>query len=190
MITFQTLSPQQISQIYSRYMEKDFPVPELKPLSSILRMMEDGIYLSLSVLEEGEPVGYALFLDPPGGEYLLLDYFATFPEKRGGGLGARILEAMELYLAPRVVLLESEWPPLAPDPVMAQRRLSFYLRSGCLEAPVQSRVFGVRYSLLALSQDSRHLEKVGPAMEEFYRLMVRNPQVREREISIFPSPSL
>lgn len=185
MITFQTLSPQQVSGIYARYMEKDFPVPELKPLSSILRMMEDGIYLPLSILEEGTPVGYALLLDPPGGDYLLLDYFATFPEKRGGGLGGRILEALEIYLAPRVVLLESEWPPLAPDPVMAQRRLSFYLRSGCLEAPVQSRVFGVRYSLLALTQDSGHLEKVGPAMEEFYRLMVRNDQVRDREVAFF-----
>lgn len=185
MITFQTLSPQQVSGIYARYMEKDFPVPELKPLSSILRMMEDGIYLPLSILEEGTPVGYALLLDPPGGDYLLLDYFATFPEKRGGGLGGRILEALELYLAPRVVLLESEWPPLAPDPVMAQRRLSFYLRSGCLEAPVQSRVFGVRYSLLALTQDSGRLEKVGPAMEEFYRLMVRNDQVRDREVAFF-----
>ena len=185
MITFQTLSPQQVSGIYARYMEKDFPAPELKPLSSILRMMEDGIYLPLSILEEGTPVGYALLLDPPGGDYLLLDYFATFPEKRGGGLGARILEALELYLAPRVLLLESEWPPLAPDPVMAQRRLSFYLRSGCLEAPVQSRVFGVRYSLLALTQDSGHLEKVGPAMEEFYRLMVRNDQVRDREVAFF-----
>lgn len=185
MITFQTLSPQQVSGIYARYMEKDFPAPELKPLSSILRMMEDGIYLPLSILEEGTPVGYALLLDPPGGDYLLLDYFATFPEKRGGGLGGRILEALELYLAPRVVLLESEWPPLAPDPVMAQRRLSFYLRSGCLEAPVQSRVFGVRYSLLALTQDSGHLEKVGPAMEEFYRLMVRNDQVRDREVAFF-----
>ncbi len=185
MITFQTLSPQQVSGIYARYMEKDFPAPELKPLSSILRMMKDGIYLPLSILEEGTPVGYALLLDPPGGDYLLLDYFATFPEKRGGGLGGRILEALELYLAPRVVLLESEWPPLAPDPVMAQRRLSFYLRSGCLEAPVQSRVFGVRYSLLALTQDSGHLEKVGPAMEEFYRLMVRNDQVRDREVAFF-----
>ena len=185
MITFQTLSPQQVSGIYARYMEKDFPVPELKPMSSILRMMEDGIYLPLSILEEGTPVGYALLLDPPGGDYLLLDYFATFPEKRGGGLGGSILEALELYLAPRVVLPESEWPPLAPDPVMAQRRLSFYLRSGCLEAPVQSRVFGVRYSLLALTQDSGHLEKVGPAMEEFYRLMVRNDQVRDREVAFF-----
>lgn len=190
MITFQVLSPRQISEIYARYMKQDFPVPELKPLSSILRMTEEGIYLPLSVLEEGEPAGYAFLLDPPGGEYLLLDYFATFPEKRGGGLGARILEALELYLAPRVVLLESEWPPLAPDPVMAQRRLSFYLRSGCLEAPVQSRVFGVWYTLLALTRDSGHLEKTGPAMEEFYRLMVRNPQVREREIFIFPAPSL
>lgn len=188
MITFQTLTPQQVEQLYRDYMKGDFPLPELKPLSSILGMMERGIYRSLSVQAEGQAIGYALLLDPPQGEYLLLDYFATFPACRGKGLGGCILPALGEYLAPRVVLLESEYPPLAPDPALAARRLAFYQRSGCLLAPVRSRIFGVEYSLLALTRDPAHLPNVGPAMEDFYRLMVRNPQVRAREVQVFPAP--
>lgn len=185
MIQFQTLTPAQVGDLYSRYMEGDFPSPELKPLSSILGMMERRIYLPLSVLEEDQPVGYALLLDPPGETYLLLDYLATFPTCRGKGLGARILSALEAYLAPRVVLLESEYPPAAPDPALAARRLAFYQRSGCRLAPVRSRIFGVEYSLLALSRDPAHLEQVGPAMEGFYRLMVRSQSVRDRQVQVF-----
>lgn len=188
MITFRPMTPAQVQQLYSQYMKEDFPLPELKPLASILGMMDRGIYLPLSILQEDRPVGYALLLDPPGEQYLLLDYFATFPQCRGQGLGQPVLAALAQYLAPRVVLLESEYPPLAPDPALAARRLAFYQRSGCRLAPVRSRIFGVEYALLALSPDPAHLDQVGPAMEGFYRLMVRNDQVRAREVKVFAAP--
>lgn len=186
MIGFQDMSQEEVTRLYRREMVRDFPPPELKPLESILRMTREGIYRSLLVTQDGTPAGYALLVLPKESDAALLDYLAVFPAFRGTGVGGQLLPALARAFPQRLITLESEWPQDAPDPALAARRLAFYKRSGCLQAASHSYIFGVHYALLAVTDDPARLDRVAPAMEEFYALMVRSPQVRQNNVEILP----
>ena len=71
------------------------------------------------------------------------------------------------------LILECEHPDEAPDRAAAERRIAFYLRAGARQTALESRVFGVRYRILALPCGGCAAdEALGRDLRELYRLMV------------------
>ena len=147
------LNETEAETIHREQMTRDFPEAELKPFSAVRGLMRRGLYEPLALYEDGHLVCYAWQTVLPDCETALLDYFAVLPELRGHGTGTRALTALAEYYAPRkkTLLIECEHPAEAPDPAVARRRIGFYLRAGARTTAIESRLFGVRYMVLALS---------------------------------------
>ena len=108
-------------------------------------------------------------------------YFAVRSDLRGGGIGTQALHTLARYYADRLddLILECEHPDEAPDHAIAERRIAFYLRAGACSTKLESRVFGVRYRILALPcGDHAGDEVVGQELKDLYRMMVPEPYYR------------
>jgi len=144
------LSRKQVTDIYRKYMKKDFPKDELKPLPMILKSLDDGIYSCIGLECDGKICGYAYFVCL--GTYTLLDYFAVIPEKRGIGYGSEFLRLLsDFFSRYSMVLVESENPEYAEDEddrIKRLRRIDFYIRNGFRDTGARALLFGVRYVLL------------------------------------------
>lgn len=141
-------------QIYDQYMTVDFPPEELKAWKIVESLYKRGCYDFLAAFEGDDFLGYSFQFCPKDTDTILLDYLSVIPRYRGKGIGGTILEALRVFYADtgKVILLESEYPPEAPDPGIAQRRLGFYRRSGMVDTQVQVRLFGVRFCIFASSR--------------------------------------
>lgn len=154
------LSPEQMTEIYNRYMMTDFPQDELKPLGRILDMIRTGLCCAYGLYEDekdgGELRGYATFIVPDGLRYGLLDYLAVLKEYRGTGVGHAFFHLVgdtltARYPALRGFFIESEAVAYAVDErehQIREKRISFYTQNKCLKTPLGSRLFGVTYSIL------------------------------------------
>lgn len=169
-------------QIYETRMVQDFPAAELKPFTSIREMMQAGIYEPLVLEDEdGNLQAYAWQVLLPGRRSALLDYFAVRSDLRGGGIGTQALHTLSRYYADRLddLILECEHPDEAPDHAIAERRIAFYLRAGACSTKLESRVFGVRYRILALPCGGHARDEVvGQELKDLYRMMVPEPYYR------------
>ena len=147
------LSLQEMQEIYDTKMKGDFPPAEIKPFSTIRAMHERGEYLGLGMLTaEGGILAYAFFvICRPDGQAVLLDYFAVDKDRRGEGIGSRMLREIIERFADIPVLLESEDPDHACDEAdrkKREKRLSFYHRNNALDTGVRAWVFDVDYRVL------------------------------------------
>ena len=156
------LSKEELVQLYNAEMIFDFPKSELKPVRAMLRLMDEGKYEPLLVLEDGEAIGYAMVWLPPSREGALLEYFGVLRGKRNGGLGTRILH----ILAERYgqIFGEAE-APTSDDPAendLRRRRIAFYLRNGLRVLDYECALFGVHFNCLYLGPeaDDRKIDKL------------------------------
>ena len=168
--------------IYEQQMVRDFPASELKPFRAVEELMQAGLYEPLGFYEKGALAAYAWQTVVPQADSALLDYFAVLPARRGGGVGTAVLHQLAAYYAPRksALLIECEHPAEAPDPVEARRRIGFYLRAGALPTAAESRLFGVRYQILALpcGDAAYSASRLSADLETMYRIMVPEPYYR------------
>ena len=84
-------SPTQLRQIFETELKEAFPPAELKPLSSMERMWQEGRYKPLCLFDGDEILGAAfLWLGRPG--WAILDYLCVFSScrKKYGGTGERV----------------------------------------------------------------------------------------------------
>lgn len=169
-------------QIYTAYLKQDFPPSELKPWAMMAEAVRQGQYDLLAAYENGVMVGYAWQFRPASGA-ILIDYLAVLPPYRGRGVGIALLDALRRYYANtgRGLLLESEYPPEAPDPAAAQRRLRFYHRAGLTDTGVQILLFGVRYCILSLSP----VDDPAAEMTHLYRTML-SPDRFAQFVTVIP----
>ena len=139
----------QLRQIYETEMKRAFPPAELKPLSAMERMWEQGKYKPWCLFDGEKIVGLAfLWLGRPG--WAILDYLCVSAGCRNAGLGQEILRLLSKAEPGTVIFGEAEAPVHAPDPAMAERRLGFYLRNGLRIAGYDTDIFGVHYKTLYL----------------------------------------
>ena len=137
---------EQLRELYRTDMKESFPPAELKPLSAIERMWQEGRYQPYCLYDGdgAEPIGLGfLWLGHPG--WALLDYLCVTASRRNDGLGGEILRLLHEMEPGTVIFGEAEAPVHAPDPAMAERRLGFYERNGMRLAEYDSEVFGVHY---------------------------------------------
>lgn len=177
------LDAAQTKDVYDRWMTKDFPPEEIKPYDGMARMMEKGWYEPLALLDgtTGALAAYAFQTVMPGCRCALLDYFAVLPDRRGHGTGTAALKALADHYAGRMeaLIIECEHPAEAPDPAVARRRIGFYLRAGARATAMESRLFGVRYLVLALPCGGPVTdEQVNADLRRVYRLTVPEPYYR------------
>ena len=141
----------QLRQIYETDMKESFPPAELKPLSAIERMWQEGKYKPWCLFDDDDSLiglGF-LWMGRPG--WALLDYLCVSPGWRNDGFGSEILRLLPQAEPGTVIFGEAEEPSHAPDPAMAERRLGFYLRNGLRIAGYDTDVFGVHYKTLYLA---------------------------------------
>lgn len=143
------LNKEQITKIYNKYMVEDFPPDELKPLESMLSMLERGIYACYGLFQGENLLAYAYLtiLD----NLVLVDYLAVAKHLRGSGIGTTLIGKLKEILADKTIVIECENPDFAThenDKRTKLRRIDFYKRSGFILSGIASNLFGVEYVIL------------------------------------------
>lgn len=126
-----------------------FPLLERKPFSLLLRLKKQGKAELLAAKNDaGEFCG--LMIAAVDGDFVLLDYFAVQPEKRGGGIGSQLLDRLRERYAGKKIFLEIERVESRQgDLTQKQRRKSFYKRCGMTETGVFSQLVGIEMEVLS-----------------------------------------
>lgn len=152
MMVLKRMTDTQTRLLYEHQMKRDFPPSELKTLSAILKMKEEGNYDVLGAYIDGMMVAYALCYRPKEGRILLLDYLAVEPDMRCRGIGTMLLDALRVHYAKLAdtILIECERPKTAPNEVEARKRIRFYTQAGAQLTNVRIWLFEVEYSILVL----------------------------------------
>ena len=137
-----------VSTIDVNYVKKlyreAFPLRERIPFSKLLKLQKNGIIRILAAYENGEPCGVAVACT--GSKSVLLMYLAVDGNKRGQGLGSKIMPALCDTFPRRNLLLEIEKPDESKP--MTVRRKEFYLRCGLHDAGVDILLAGVPMEIL------------------------------------------
>ena len=134
--------------------ESAFPDEERIPWDDLLRLVCE-MPLEFAEYREGaELLGLTIVYPRPRLSWFW--YFAVPEEKRGRGIGQRILSALLSRYEGRSVVLDMEDPaqPDAPNPEQRLRRRAFYLRNGFRETGV-GRAYGpVAMTILLRGDDT------------------------------------
>ena len=180
------LSADELTALYRTELVNAFPPSELKPLKSMLTLMEGSRYEALGMYDEAGLHGYALTWLEPGIPFALLDYFGTLEGQRGSGLGTKMLDLLaEHYRNYRGIFGEAEGV-FSPDPeeaTLQQRRLDFYYRNGFRYGGYDCALFGVHYLTLIRGDEDVSAEELLDAHQRIYRSGIP-PQAYERFIQI------
>lgn len=169
------LTKQKMKEVYETHMRRDFPDSERKPLSMILKGMDDGSYECLGLEKNGEILGYAIFVHIE--KRYLFDYLAVIDGGRNKGVGTMFLSLLrEYYKDADSVIGEVEDPDCARsegDKNLQNRRLHFYLRNGYLDTQVRVKLFGVDYIVLEMDLGQAHSkEQVKDLYRMHYKMML------------------
>ena len=134
--------------------EGAFPDEERIPWDDLLRLVRE-MPLEFAEYRDGEEL-LGLTIVYPRTRLSWFWYFAVPKEKRGRGIGQRILSAFLARYEGRSVVLDMEDPaqPGAPNPEQRRRRRDFYLRNGFRETGV-GRTYGpVAMTILLRGDDT------------------------------------
>lgn len=134
--------------------ESAFPDEERIPWSDLLRLVRE-MPLEFAEYRDGAEL-LGLTIVYPRQRLSWFWYFAVPEEKRGHGVGQRILSAILERYKDRSAILDMEYPaqPDAPNPEQRLRRATFYLRNGFRETGV-CRTFGpVTMTILIKGDDT------------------------------------
>lgn len=169
-------------EIYKKYMRKDFPINERRPLYMVKRLHKSGAYTCLVLEEGGQLLAYAFLLGQPSGGAVLLDYFAVAESQRGTGIGSRFLGEISSFLAADGIIIECETPADAckdADRLVRERRIAFYIKNGAEMTDIKWRLFGVKYNILWLPiQCAAEKVELREALVEIYKSTLTPAQCR------------
>ena len=161
----------ELTQLYQTELVNAFPPTELKPLKSMLNLMEQNRYEALGLYDDNGLHGYALMWLVPGVPYALLDYLGTLEGQRGAGLGTQMLDLLaEHYKDYRGIFGEAEGV-FSSDPeeaALQKRRLDFYYRNGFRYAGYDCALFGVHYLVLIRGDAEVSSEELTVAHQQIY----------------------
>ena len=171
------LSLQEREAFYHNYLLKEFHKSEMKPLSLLESLIEQGNYLCIGFFEAEQPLGYAYLGRSNDGRSLILDYFAVVKEYRSKGWGGRFLEELKSYLGDRydILFAEVENPDFASDEADRSkriRRIHFYHQNGFHTSPILASIFGNEYQILLLPLAAKlHGEQLQAQLQQVYKTL-------------------
>ncbi len=152
----------QWGKIYFLY-QSAFPACEKKPFSMINSMRKKGRSDVWYCEEYGKFAGMVITINGP--DKVLLDYLAVAKNRRGQGIGSKILKKMREQYAGKGVFLEIEIvTEKAENYEERKRRKQFYLSNGMTEMHTFVELFGVDMELLGFDCNLTFEE-----YHEFYR---------------------
>ena len=181
-----TLNADELTALYRTELVNAFPPSELKPLKSMLNLMEQDRYEALGLYDEEGLHGYALTWLEPGIPFALLDYFGTLEGQRGTGLGTRMLDMLsEHYQDYRGVFGEAEgaFSKNPEEKSLQERRLAFYERNGFRYGGYDCALFGVHYLTLIRGDGDVTAEELLDAHQRIYKSGIP-PKVYDQFIQI------
>lgn len=194
-ISIRPLSAEEILSIYTCHSIRHFPKEELKPVSSIERMLSEGIYIGYGIFdccsEKDTPLCYALFTVPQEQKNILLDYFAVMEDYRSHGIGSLFLKHfVSSVTSYNGVLIEVENPDYAADNHdldIRRRRIGFYERNGAIHTGISADIFDAHYRLLFLPiLSTPDTETIYADFDRIYQHMV-SPLNYQKYVHIFRS---
>jgi len=175
-----------IEQIYNERMEEDFPPSELKPLNIILEAVSKNIYECYGLFDKEEIAGY-IFLIKCGNDYLI-DYLATYPERRNSGLGGIMIQLIgEKLKDAQSIIGEVENPDFATnesDRSLQRRRINFYFRNGFRDTNVKAECFGVPFILIETGPNLIHSEEEIKALYRMHYQAILSKEMYEKNIMV------
>ena len=142
------LNREELTKLYQTEMIFDFPRSELKPLLGMLRLVDMGRYEPLLVVEDGQPVGYAMMWLAQNEKGALLEYLGVLRGKRNGGRGTKILTLLKRRYSHLFGEVESQDSPDPAENELRCRRVGFYLRSGFRVLDYECALFGVHFNCI------------------------------------------
>lgn len=191
-MTIRQLNKNEIISIYTTHSIRHFPKNELKPVSSIERMISQDIYTGYGLYNRTGSetlLCYAFFTVLPDKRNILLDYFAVMEDYRGHGIGSLFLSHMKSSVNKYDgFLIESEDPDHASDETelhIRNKRLDFYFKNGAFFTGILAEVFDVHYKLLFLPiRSAPSTETLYSDFDSIYRNMVSHENYKNK-IHIF-----
>lgn len=140
-------SREEFRAFYNTDLTKAFPEEELKPLSAMEFLWDNGKYRPWCLYDGGKIIGCALVWQYEE-KWVLFDYLCITHASRGGGLGSQLISMVLEKEKGNVLFGEAEIEKYAPDPAMARRRMGFYERNGAKKAYYNTTLFGVPFHTL------------------------------------------
>ena len=183
MLTIRRASSNELPELLS-YLKLDFPMRERIPAPLIQNAVRSAIMEPLFLLEDGEAVGYAICQIAASRPYVLIHYFAIFPQYRDKGIGGRFLQIIAGIYPEHTIVLEIEDPETAKTAqayLTRKKRRAFYERSGfAVQRGWRFDQFGVRMLCLAKGYapvddiaelwSSCYEAVLGPLLSKFVRI--------------------
>lgn len=149
--------------------EEALPRSERKSRETILRQAAQADFRGLLWCRDGAVIGFAIVYLPEGEDFALLEYLGVQQRARGGGMGAKMLDAVLVATGDRPLVIEVDSDREdAPDRALRERRRGFYERAGA------RRIDGIDYRMPSVG------EGVPPALD----LMVHP---RGRALTVTPA---
>lgn len=178
------LTAEQVLSVYTGVAKEHFPVAELKPAAMVEKLLQEGAYEGLGLFYGETLAAYALFVQVPGRDVLLLDYYAVLAAYRNSGMGSLFLQKMkECYSDREAILLETEKPEAAESKaeyVLRVRRNGFYERNGAVLTKICSRVYDVDFDIFAIPLVKMPSnQETYRAYSEIYRYMLGEENYRQ-----------
>ena len=146
----QTATDPELRRLY----ESAFPREERIPWEDLLRLVRE-MPLEFAEYRDGaELLGITIVYPRPRLSWFW--YFAVPEEKRGRGVGQRILSALLARYEGRSAVLDMEDPaqPDAPNAAQRRRRRDFYLRNGFRETGVGKTFGPVAMTMMLKGEDT------------------------------------
>lgn len=139
-------------KVYYQYIKQDFPAGEYAPYEILLQQLRDGRQRGVILHEEDQDLAYAICSG--SNDFVLISLLAVLPQRRGQGLGSKLLAALQGHYADRAgLIVEVERPELArnaQEQRTRQSRLHFYRQAGFhLITGVEYVIWGVPMHLMA-----------------------------------------
>ena len=135
---------------YRALYESAFPAGERRPFSEFLLLRDRGALDLSAIVDRDALCGLAMVMHGAGG--VCLSYFAVSPDRRGGGLGGRALDALLRQYAGQDLVLEIEvQDPAAANAAQRARRKAFYLRHGLKETGLFVNSYQTEFEILTPS---------------------------------------
>jgi GNAT superfamily N-acetyltransferase len=149
--------------------ESAFPDEERIPWDDLLRLVGEMPLEFAEYRDGGELLGLTIVY--PRTRLSWFWYFAVPEEKRGRGIGQRILSALLSRYEGRSTVLDMEDPaqPGAPNAAQRRRRRDFYLRNGFRETGVGKTFGPVAMTMMLKGEDTFAMSDYDTLLSELRR---------------------